>query len=159
MNRCVAPFSPCRCGIPPCRLHHQFHRTWSSDKCSRQGARQLGLWPPGMRLEGPCNAGLGWFAYRADTSKRSRPSSEGASWWSRGVFLPRLGDACPDLKQVGRVSLLVLLGYGGAHSSCRSPEEDCNPGPGDVGQVIVFTITHYRHWIRLREATCSEHQT
>ncbi len=54
-------------------------------------------------------------------------------------------DASPNLQQVGGISLLVLFGYGGAHSSCRSPEEDCDPGPGDVDQGILFTITCYRH--------------
>ncbi len=47
-------------------------------------------------------------------------------------------DASPNLQRVGKILLLVLFGYGGAHSSCRSPEEDCNPGPGDVGQGIFF---------------------
>jgi hypothetical protein len=54
-------------------------------------------------------------------------------------------DASPNLQRVGGISLLALFGYGGAHSSCHSPEEDCDPGPGDVGQGILFTITRYRH--------------
>ncbi len=53
-------------------------------------------------------------------------------------------DASPNSQQVGGILLLVLFGYGEAHSSCRSPEEDCDPGPGDVGQGILFTITRYR---------------
>jgi hypothetical protein len=63
----------------------------------------------------------------------------------RGFSRLVLEDAGPDSQQVGRVLLLIFLGYGGAHSSCHGPEEDCDPGPGDVGQGIFFTITRYRH--------------